>query len=68
MPFLFGQARSHNVGVRLFFGMILGGLFMIVSRAVQNFGSVYDFSPVLTFALPPLLLAIAAVVVLRRSV
>jgi lipopolysaccharide export system permease protein len=68
MPFLFGQARSQNVGVSLFFGMILGGLFMIVNRAMQNFGSVYEFSPILTMALPPLLLALAAVVILRRSV
>jgi lipopolysaccharide export system permease protein len=68
MPFLFGQARYQNAGVRLFFGMILGGLFMIVSRTMQNFGSVYEFSPILAIAVPPLLLAIAAVVVLRRSV
>jgi lipopolysaccharide export system permease protein len=68
MPFLFGQARSQNAGVRLFFGMILGGLFMIVSRAVQNFSSVYGFSPILAIALPVLLLAVAAVMILRRSV
>jgi lipopolysaccharide export system permease protein len=68
MPFLFGQARSQSVGVRLFSGMILGGLFMIVSRALQSFGSVYGFSPVLTYALPALLLGVGAVMVLRRSV
>lgn len=68
MPFLFGQARSHNVGVRLFFGMVLGGLFMIVSRALQKFGSVYDLPPPLTIAVPVLLLAVAAVLVLRRTV
>ena len=68
MPFLFGQARSQSVGVRLFSGMILGGLFMIVSRAVQSFGSVYGFSPLLTYALPTLLLGVGAVLVLRRSV
>lgn len=68
MPFLFGQARSQNVGVRLFFGMILGGIFMIISRAVESFGSVYGFPSALTFALPTLLLGLGAVVVLRRSV
>jgi lipopolysaccharide export system permease protein len=68
MPFLFGQARSHNVGVRLFFGMILGGVFMIVSRAVESFGSVYGFPSMVTFALPTILLGVGAVVVLRRSV
>ena len=68
MPFVFGPARSHNMGVRLFFGMALGGLFMIVNRAVQKFGSVYDLPPVLTVVLPPLLLAIVAILILRRSV
>jgi len=37
MPFVFGAARSQNLGVRLFFGMALGGIFMIVNRAVQKF-------------------------------
>ena len=68
MPFVFGPARSHNMGVRLFFGMALGGLFMIVNRAVQKFGSVYDLPPLLTIVLPPLLLAIVAILILRRSV
>jgi len=68
MPFLFGPARAHNVGVRLFFGMVLGGVFLIASRATQNFGSVYGVSPVLTIGLPILILGVAAVLVLRRSV
>jgi lipopolysaccharide export system permease protein len=68
MPFVFNQARSHNVGVRLFFGMTLGGLFMIVSRAVQKFGTVYDLPPSLTISAPILVLLLAAVLALRRSV
>lgn len=68
MPFVFGQARSHSVGVRLFFGMTLGGLFIIVSRALQKLGGVYELPPPLTISIPILLLAVGAVVVLRRSV
>lgn len=68
MPFVFGQARSHNVGVRLFFGMTLGGVFMIISRAVQKFGTVYELPPVLSISVPVLLLALLAIIVLRRSV
>jgi lipopolysaccharide export system permease protein len=68
MPFLFGQARSHSTGVRLFFGMTLGGLFMIVSRAVQKLGGVYDLPPALTISVPIALLAVAALLALRRSV
>jgi lipopolysaccharide export system permease protein len=68
MPFVFGQARAQNVGVRLFYGMTLGGLFMILSRALQKLGSVYDIPSPLTIAVPILLLAVGAVVVLRRTV
>lgn len=68
MPFVFSQARSQNVGVRLFIGMTVGGLFMIVSRTFQKISSVYDFSPLLTMSIPILLLGIGAVFVLRRSV
>ena len=68
MPFVFGQARTHNVGVRLFFGMTLGGLFMIVSRAVQKFGTVYELPPILSISVPILVLVLAATVILRRSV
>lgn len=68
MPFVFGAARMHNLGVRLFFGMVLGGLFMIVSRAFQKFGDVYDLPAAMTIILPPLVLAIVATLILRRSV
>jgi lipopolysaccharide export system permease protein len=68
MPFVFGSARSQNLGVRLFFGMILGGLFMIVNRMVQNFGDAYHLPALLSYLLPSLLLAIGAIFALRRTV
>jgi len=68
MPFVFGAARMHNLGLQLFFGMVLGGLFMIISRAFQKFGDVYDLPAALTIILPPLVLSIVAILILRRSV
>lgn len=68
MPFVFGSARGHGLGVRMFIGMVLGGLFMMVSRMAQNFGDAYQFPAILSNGLPPLLLAGAAIYVLRRSV
>ena len=68
MPFVFGSARGQNMGVRLFFGMVLGGLFVIVNRMVQNFGDVYQLPAVLSNLVPPLLLAMASIVILRRTV
>lgn len=68
MPFLFGQQRSHSLGLRLFYGMALGGSFMVVNRAIQKFGGVYELPPSLTTSLPILLLLAGAIVALRRSV
>lgn len=68
MPFLFGQARSQNIGVRLFFGMSLGGVYMILSRAVQKFAGIYDVPSPISIAIPIVLLTIGAFVILRRSV
>jgi lipopolysaccharide export system permease protein len=68
MPFVFGSARSQNLGVRMFVGMMLGALFMIVSRSVENFGEAYGVPAILSSLLPALLLGLAAVFVLRRSV
>jgi lipopolysaccharide export system permease protein len=68
MPFVFGQARSQNLGVRMFLGMVLGGLFMIVTRMAQNFGDVYHLPAMLSHSLPPLLLGLVAIYFLRRSV
>lgn len=68
MPFVFGSSRHHNIGVRLFIGMCLGGLFMIVSRTAQNFGDAYQIPAMVSNALPSVLLGLIAIVVLRRSV
>ena len=68
MPFVFGSARHQNVGVRLFFGMMLGGLFIVVNRMAQNFGEAYQIPAIVSQTLPTLLLAVAAVFALRRSV
>jgi len=68
MPFVFGSARSHTTGVHLFFGMILGGVFMVINGMAENFGEAYAVPAVWSHVLPSLILAIAAIVALRRTV
>ena len=68
MPFVFGSSRQHNLGFRLFIGMTLGGLFMLVNDAVQNFANAYSLPVGLSSVLPSALLMIAAITILRRSV
>jgi lipopolysaccharide export system permease protein len=68
MPFVFGSSRQHNLGFRLFIGMTMGGLFMLVNGAAQNFATAYSMPVVLSSILPSLLLITVAVTILRRSV
>jgi len=68
MPFVFGSSRHHNLGFRLFIGMTLGGLFMLVNGAAQNFAAAYALPVPLSAALPSAILVVVAITVLRRSV
>ena len=67
MPFVFASGRNQKLGVRLFFGMTLGVVFTIVNRMMQNLGEAYGVTEVLTVIGPSVALAIAAMLVLRRS-
>jgi len=68
MPFVFGSSRQHNHGFRLFVGMTLGGMFMLINAAAQNVAIAYSFPVAISLAIPSAILMIAAVAVLRRSV
>lgn len=67
MPFVFGHGRQQSMGLRIFIGMAVGSLFMIVSRAAQNFGDAYGLPAIVGAVAPSLLLAAAVILVLRRS-
>ena len=68
MPFVFGSSRQHNIGFRLFIGMTLGGLFMLVNGAAQNFATAFALPVSVSTALPSIILMIVAGTYLRRSV
>ena len=67
MPFVFGSSRHHNHGFRLFIGMTLGGVFMLVNAAAQNLASAYSLPVALSTAIPSVVLMVIAVTILRRS-
>ncbi len=67
MPFVFGSSRHHNQGFRLFVGMTLGGLFMLINAAMQNLATAYSLSVAFSTAIPSVVLMVIAVTVLRRS-
>jgi lipopolysaccharide export system permease protein len=68
MPFVFGSSRHQNLGSRIFIGMTLGGLFMLINGAAQNLAAAYALPIALSTILPSVLLTLIAVTVLRRTV
>ncbi len=68
MPFVFGSARHHNLGFRMFIGMTLGGIFMLVNSTAQNLAQAYALPVALSTALPSIVLMIVSVAALRRTV
>ena len=68
MPFVFGSSRQHNTGFWLFIGMTLGGLFMLINGAAQNFAMAFSLPVSVSTALPSAILMIVAGTYLRRSV
>jgi len=68
MPFLFGSARFTNLGMRLFTGMVLGGLFMLINGTAQNLAAAYALPIALSTAMPSLVLLVVALIALRRTV
>lgn len=68
MPFVFGHGRTQNMGVRLFLGMLLGGLFIVFEKMSQQIGGFYNVQIWISSTLPPLTLAIASIFILRKSV
>ncbi|MDH4018222.1 MAG: LPS export ABC transporter permease LptG [Xanthomonadales bacterium] len=67
MPFVFGSSRQHNHGFRLFIGMTLGGVFMLINSAAQNLATAYSLPVALSTAMPSAVLMVIAVTILRRS-
>lgn len=68
MPFVFASSRNHNMGSRLFIGMTLGGLFMLVNGAAQNMATAFALPIALSTILPSAILTVVAITILRRSV
>jgi lipopolysaccharide export system permease protein len=67
MPLVFNAtARSGGTGQRVVVGLMLGILFYVFNRAVNSLGVVYGLSPAFSAAIPLVLVATVALVLIRR--
>lgn len=52
MPFLFGSARGGGAGQRVFIGIVVGIVFYLANRLINELGVVNGFSPIVSAFLP----------------
>lgn len=66
MPLLFGSNRGGGAGQRIFWGILIGILFFLANRFINELGVVYGFSPILSAFVPSLLFLSLGLFALKR--
>ncbi len=66
MPFLFGSNRGGGAGQRVFIGIVVGIVFYLANRSVNELGIVYGFSPIVSAFFPSLLFFAIGLFALKR--
>ena len=66
LPFALAQRRAGNVGVKIFFGILLGVSFNFASQLMSYLGELYNFPSMLVAAFPTLILMSLAVLFLWK--
>lgn len=67
VPFVLGSQRSGGAGQRLLVGILVGLVFYVVNEVGASMGQLYAWPPALAAGLPTALLALIAVIRLKRA-
>jgi len=66
VPFVFGPLRSAGAGSRTVIGIIVGVVYFLINRTLENSGDVYGLNPLLVAWAPAALLAVVTGVAIAR--
>jgi lipopolysaccharide export system permease protein len=67
VPFVFGPLRSAGAGSRTVIGIIVGAVYFLINRTLENSGDVYGLDPLLVAWAPAALLASATAIAIARA-
>jgi lipopolysaccharide export system permease protein len=67
LPFVFGSLRASGAGAKVALGLILGIAFFLLQRMLESGAVVFNGSPILFAWAPTLLMAAAALILIRRT-
>jgi lipopolysaccharide export system permease protein len=67
LPFVFGPLRTSGAGTRTVVGALLGVVFFLVTRTVENGGQLFNLSPALVGWLPTAVVGLCTLVAISRT-
>jgi lipopolysaccharide export system permease protein len=67
LPFVFGPLRTTGAGTRTVIGVLLGVVFFLITRTVENGGQLFDLNPALIGWLPTAVIGLCTLVAISRT-
>ncbi len=67
LPFVFGPLRTTGAGTRTVVGILLGVVFFLITRTVENGGQLFGLNPALVGWLPTAIIGVCTVVAISRT-
>lgn len=67
LPFVFGPLRTTGAGTRTVIGVMLGVVFFLITRTVENGGQLFGLNPALVGWLPTAVIAVCTLVAISRT-
>jgi lipopolysaccharide export system permease protein len=67
LPFVFGPLRTTGAGTRTVIGVLLGVVFFLITRTIENGGQLFGLNPVLVGWLPTTVIAVLTLIAIART-
>jgi lipopolysaccharide export system permease protein len=67
LPFVFGPLRTTGAGTRTVVGVMLGVVFFLIERTVENGGQLFNLNPALIGWLPTAVIGLCTLVAISRT-
>jgi lipopolysaccharide export system permease protein len=67
LPFVFGPLRTTGAGTRTVIGVMLGVVFFLITRTIENAGQLFDANPALVGWLPTAVIGVGTFIAISRT-
>ena len=67
LPFVFGPLRTTGAGTRTVIGVLLGVVFFLITRTIENGGQLFGLNPALVGWLPTAAIGLCALIAISRT-